>query len=204
MRKRIFIYMIMACMFCLAINWPTSEKGQAQETQQISMKVSEAIEEQAQEKEVDELIMQPDPLPWEDIPLSGDEQIMMSEMCAENNLSYAFALAILESESMYNPEAIGDEGRSIGYYQINMVNWPRMKEDYGLDPKNQIDNLVCGIYILAELFEKYDDPYLVIECYKCGESRGLELYNQGIYKTDQFDCEEICNRSEEIERSHGL
>lgn len=140
---------------------------------------------------------------YDDIPLSEEEQIHMQEVCRENNISYEFALALMESESHFDPEAVGDRGESIGYFQINSVNWPRMESEYGLDVSDPTDNITAGIKIMQELFEKYGDPFQVIMCYKCGESRGTELYDQGIYTTKQFDCAEICLNATNYERSHG-
>jgi len=136
----------------------------------------------------------------EEIPLDADLQEYMQGLCEENHLSFAFALMVMESESQYDPEAVGDEGRSIGYFQINQINWERMAEQYGYDVHKPRDNIASGIAILTELFEKYEDPYMVLLSYKCGESRGKDLFDQGIYTTVQFDCDELCRRAQEIER----
>jgi len=148
-------------------------------------------------------ITKPEFIAYEDIPLSEQEQIHMQRICKELNVSYEFCLAIMESESTFRADAVGDGGESIGYFQINRVNWERMATDYGLDVNDPMDNIECGVRIIWELFQKYNDPYLVIMCYKCGESRGMDLYEQGIYETHQFNCHELCERAAELERSHG-
>ena len=137
--------------------------------------------------------------PIDEIPLDADLQEYMQELCEENNLSFAFALMIMESESRYDPAAVGDNGESVGLFQINRVNWERMAEEYGYDVHDVKGNIGSGVAILTELFVKYDDPYRVILCYKCGETRGNDLFTQGIYKTVQFDCRELCERAQEIE-----
>ena len=114
-------------------------------------------------------------------------------------MSFAFARMIMESESRYHPAAVGDNGESVGLFQINRVNWERMAEEYGYDVHDVKGNIGSGVAILTELFAKYDDPYRVILCYKCGESRGNDLFAQGVYKTVQFDCRELCERAQEIE-----
>ena len=151
----------------------------------------ESVQEIAQEKNVYK--------PIDGIPLDADLQEYTQELCEENDLSFAFALMIMESESRYDPAAVGDNGESVGLFQINRVNWERMAEEYGYDVHDVKGNIGSGVAILTELFVKYDDPYRVILCYKCGESRGNDLFAQGVYKTVQFDCRELCERAQEIE-----
>lgn len=142
--------------------------------------------------------------PLSELPLDPEMQIYMYELCEENNLSFAFAAMVMESETNFNPAAVGDDGESVGYFQINRINWERMATEYGLDVHDPKDNIKCGVVMLTELFEKYEDPYMVLLAYKCGEHRGRELYEQGIYTTAQFDCEELCNRAIEIEGYMGI
>lgn len=142
--------------------------------------------------------------PLSELPLDPEMQIYMYELCEENNLSFAFAAMVMESETNFDPAAVGDGGESVGYFQINQVNWERMATEYGLDVHDPEDNIKCGVVMLTELFEKYEDPYMVLLAYKCGERRGRELYEQEIYTTTQFDCEELCNRAIEIEGYMGI
>lgn len=142
--------------------------------------------------------------PLSELPLDPEIQSYMYEVCEEYNLSFAFAAMVMESETHFDPAAVGDGGESVGYFQINRVNWERMEEEYGLDVHDPMDNIKCGIVMLTELFEKYEDPYMVLLAYKCGESRGRELFEQEVYTTLQFDCEELCNRAIEIEGYMGI
>lgn len=142
--------------------------------------------------------------PLSELPLDPEMQIYMYELCEENKLSFAFAAMVMESETNFDPVAVGDDGESVGYFQINQVNWERMATEYGLDVHDPEDNIKCGVVMLTELFEKYEDPYMVLLAYKCGERRGRELYEQEIYTTTQFDCEELCNRAIEIEGYMGI
>lgn len=174
--------------------------GEAKTVQCIQI---EEVRVQQDKLQAPALVTEPEFVAYEDIPLSHEEQIHMQQTCQELNVSYEFCLAIMESESTFRADAVGDGGESIGYFQINRVNWERMATDYGLDVNNPLDNIECGVRIIWELFEKYSDPYLVIMCYKCGESRGMDPYEQEIYANHQFDCKELCERAAELERSHG-
>ena len=135
------------------------------------------IEISARKKSVDAQDTEADESPevpftgWEDIPMDRGHQIFMHGLCKEYGLSYPFALMILESESAYNPTIIGDKGNSVGYFQINRINWERLA-DRGMNVHEPEGNIEAGVMMLSELFEKYKDPYAVIECYKCGETRG--------------------------------
>lgn len=142
--------------------------------------------------------------PLSELPLAPDMQLYLYELCEEHNLSFAFAAMVMESETNFDPAAVGDGGESVGYFQINQVNWERMATEYGLNVHDPEDNIKCGVVMLTELFEKYEDPYMVLLAYKCGERRGRELYEQEIYTTTQFDCEELCNRAIEIEGYMGI
>lgn len=133
--------------------------------------------------------------PYDFINLDEDYQIYMEERCADLEINFFLALSLMFSESSFNPEAIGDSGRSVGLFQINECNWERMDYVYGLDVHKPYDNIDAGLRILRELMNDYpDDVAAVIQCYKCGQARGEELMREGIY----LSCiEEIVNRAME-------
>ena len=201
MRKRGAILFVLCIAATIIVILPMRADCSRQEPEHISIPRvefesieairQESVQEISHEKNVYK--------PIDEIPLDADLQEYMQELCEDNNLSFAFALMIMESESRYDPAAVGDNGESVGLFQINRVNWERMAEEYGYDVHDVKGNIGSGVAILTELFVKYDDPYRVILCYKCGESRGNDLFAQGVYKTVQFDCRELCERAQEIE-----
>lgn len=196
--------LIVATIMIMAMVW--GKPLEAGEMKMVSLSTlrqpSEPVELMVEYLQAEETEWQFEPL--SELPLDPEMQIYMYEICEENNLSFAFAAMVMESETHFNPAAVGDGGESVGYFQINEVNWERMATEYGLDVHDPKDNIACGVVMLRELFEKYEDPYLVLLAYKCGESRGLDLYEQGVYTTIQFDCEELCNRAIEIEGYMGI
>lgn len=135
------------------------------------------------------------------IPLPDDLQIFAQEKCKEYEVSFTFFLAMLESESSFNKEAKGDSGNSVGYMQINKVNWDR----YGLNAFMPQDNIEIGIRMMSEYIKAYDDIDMVIMCYKAGEHRANELRDQNI-RLSACDTvleamawwEEALNRAERI------
>lgn len=112
---------------------------------------------------------------YEGVPMPADHQILAQELCSEYHVGYAFFLAMLESESTFNPDAVGDGSKSVGYMQINKPNWYR----YGLDAFEIYDNLEIGIRMLSELIEKYQECDAVIMAYKGGEAQADEWIAEG-------------------------
>lgn len=135
---------------------------------------------------------------FEDIPLTEEEQIALYSKCKSLHLNYWLMIALLESESSYQADAVSDTG-AIGYMQIAPCNWERMKDEYGLDATDSKQNLLCGAVMIKELIDKYGTLTQVIMAYKCGETRAQELIEQGVI----LDCvEEIAIRAMELDNAH--
>lgn len=135
---------------------------------------------------------------FEDIPLTEEEQIALYSKCKSLHLNYWLMIALLESESSYQADAVSDTG-AIGYMQIAPCNWERMKDEYGLDATDSKQNLLCGAVMIKELIDKYGTLTQVIMAYKCGEARAQELIEQGVI----LNCvEEIAIRAMELDNAH--
>lgn len=113
---------------------------------------------------------------YEDIPLSQVYQEWMQECCDKFHVGFAFALAIMESESSFDVYTKpGDGNKSLGAMQINKPNWYR----YGFDAHFPADNIYIGVRMLSELIEKYQECDMVVMAYKGGESFAEEWVAQG-------------------------
>ena len=102
-----------------------------------------------------------------------------------------------ERESQYNANAVGDSGRSLGLMQIQ-PKWHKGRMDkLGCD--NLLDarqNIMVGIDILLELFNKHDDVAWVLMAYNGGEAYANRNYNTGnISEYARY----IMTRAEEME-----
>lgn len=117
--------------------------------------------------------------PYDFIPLEDELQIYMEERCAEMNLSFFFCAALMQSESSFNKEAVSADGYDIGLFQIREPVWADVFKGYDL--RDPYDNIDCGLTIISNLFEKYEDVCVVLQCYKCGETKGLRLMEEGYY-----------------------
>lgn len=133
--------------------------------------------------------------PYDFISLSDDYQTFMENRCEALGINFFLAASLMFSESSFNPYVLGDNGNSIGLFQINKCNWERMEKDFGLDVTLPADNIEAGLRIFKELMDEYpDDVAAVIQCYKCGIGRGEELMKDGVY----LSCiEEIVDRAME-------
>ena len=85
-------------------------------------------------------------------------------------------MAIIEVESGCNARAEGDEGRSIGYMQIQ-PRWHQERIDkLGVtDLRNPYQNIKVGVDILLELFHKNPSIDWVLHAYNGGEAYANEL-----------------------------
>lgn len=115
--------------------------------------------------------------PYDFIPLDDELQIYMEERCAEMDLSFFFCCALMQSESSFNKEAISADGKDFGLFQIRKSVWQKVFPEF--DFEDPIDNIDCGLAIISGLFEKYEDVCIVLQCYKCGETKGLKLIDEG-------------------------
>ncbi len=85
-----------------------------------------------------------------DIPLTADQQQLVYDTAAQYELPYTLCLAVMATESSYDPQArCGD---CAGIMQINSNTYPTLAEDLGIadfDVYDFEDNARAGIYKLA-------------------------------------------------------
>ena len=114
-----------------------------------------------------------------DIPLSEELQVFTFNLCEEYGADYEMVLAIMDKESDYTASAIS-KSSDYGIMQINKINHKWLTEELEvtdfLDPEQ---NIRCGIYMLADLMKKYDDPHRVLMAYNMGERGAREYVAKG-------------------------
>lgn len=171
--KIVFVSIITLFSLCSFIDIdPQAETMQEQET---TTEQPTAI--------VEEVVQEPEPEPVYklcDIPLSQELQMWIIDYCKEMQMSPYLIMAMCERESQYNASAVGDNGRSLGIMQIQ-PRWhqDRMDKlgcDNLLDPQQ---NILLGIDILLELFNKRDDVAWVLMAYNGGEAYANKNYDAG-------------------------
>lgn len=111
-----------------------------------------------------------------EVPLSDDLQTATQAVCEKYGVPYALALAVIETESAFDPDA--DNGLCIGLMQINSVNFSWLSE-LGIDPHTYEGNVEAGVLILSRHMETYGDWHKALMAYNCGASGAANLWAQG-------------------------
>ena len=86
-----------------------------------------------------------------DVPMSDELQRYVREQAERQGVPFEIALAVIERESSYKPDAVSDTG------------------DFG----------EAGIYILGQAFQKYDDPDKALMAYNMGDSGMKAAWSKG-------------------------
>lgn len=125
---------------------------------------------------------------YEEVPLEWFLQEYAYRCCERYGVNKAFFLAMCESESSFDTDAVGDSGKSLGLMQINKCNWTK----YDLDASMVYDNLEIGIRMLSELIIKYEEFDHVVMAYKGGEAFADNYIREGKRLSV---CDEIAERT---------
>ncbi len=148
--------------------WRTEQIKQNTETNE-PIEAVETVAAPIEEKEIG----QPERI-YFDVPLSKEVQDTIFAECEKNNIDPALVVAIIERESDFDVETIGDGGRSVGLMQI-MVKWHRERMA-ALNCENLLDpcqNVTVGIDYLAEQIDRYDgDVAKAVVAYNRGHFDG--------------------------------
>ncbi len=100
------------------------------------------------------------------------------------NIDFPFVMGLIQTESAFNSDVVSSTN-DYGLMQINIVNHEWLQEKLGIkDFLDPYQNTRSGIYILRNLFEKYEDPAKVLMAYNLGETGAKNLWDKGIYETD--------------------
>lgn len=89
-----------------------------------------------------------------DVPLEDELQDYIIETCEEKGIDPAIVMAMIDKESKFTIDIVGDKGRSFGLMQIQ-PRWheERMKRLGVTDLLDPYQNVTVGIDILGELLE---------------------------------------------------
>lgn len=168
---------------------PGSEKGQIVEvlplrfSEEAEMKMTvkkEAADTEAPEETPAEAEEEAPSYLSDAVPLDHDTQAQVMGWCEEYGVPYSVALAVIEAESSFWPDA--ENGSCYGYMQISSINKSWLLQEIGVtDLKDPLQNLHSGIYMLGDLYGKYGDWHKVLVCYNCGETGAYNQYfSQGL------------------------
>lgn len=127
------------------------------------------------------------------VDMNREDQEEVFRICQNNDVAFPLVMAIIEHESQFNPSARSITGDS-GLMQINDVNAESLAEQGFTDLYDLHDNVSAGVYMLQELYCKYEDTTFVLMAYNAGEKGAKEQQKEGITETDYTN--EIESRAE--------
>lgn len=112
------------------------------------------------------------------------EQEFLFYLCKGYDLDYSLIMAVIQVESDFDKKLVSNTN-DYGYMQINKMNHTELTNILGvtdyLDPEQ---NMRAGCYTFRKLFEKYQQPNLVLMAYNMGETGAKRLWREGIYETE--------------------
>lgn len=114
-----------------------------------------------------------------DVPMSDELQRYIREQAERQDVPFEIALAVIERESSYQPDAVSDTG-DFGLMQINICNHRWLYEELGItDVMDPEQNIEAGLYILGQAFQKYDDLDKALMAYNMGDSGMKSAWSKG-------------------------
>ena len=132
---------------------------------------------------------EPEPEPEIDIypvDLDPDLQRYIIKTCKEYKINPSIVIAMCFYESSFNPDAVGDNGESMGLMGISpRWCWPEMERLNCPDMTDPYQNVTVGIDIIARKMAKYDgNPEMALMAYNAGDAGAHRLwFDNGIYST---------------------
>lgn len=118
-----------------------------------------------------------------DCEMNEDLQEFIFYLSNAYNIDFTFVMAQIQKESSFKSNIVSNTS-DYGLMQINKINHEWLQEKLGitdfLDPEQ---NITAGMYILRQLFEKYEEPSMVLMAYNMGEDGASRLWKKGIYET---------------------
>lgn len=120
--------------------------------------------------------------------------------CKEYGVDYYMVLALIERESCYHWDKVGDNGNSKGYMQIYEKWHTELMEAEGVtDLFNPYQNIRVGLNCLREIQDKYlasSGENCVLMVYNMGESTAKKLWAKDIYSSAY--SREVIARAQEL------
>lgn len=116
-----------------------------------------------------------------EISLSDDEQLQIRDITDDFEIDFELVLAIIKTESDFNPTMIGDNGNSFGLMQIQPKWWTSYFNQYECsDWLSVSDNVTVGCAILRYLYDSYGSTEKVLNAYNTGNPNRYNGYSQRV------------------------
>lgn len=132
------------------------------------------------------------------VPLDTVLQDYIFTLCEREHINPAFIIAIIERESNYCSTAVGDNGNSLGFMQINTCWQSERMNKLGItDLFSPIQNVTIGIDIISELTKSSEDMCWILQAYNGGIEYANNNFRNQKYNTDYTDY--VIERMQELD-----
>lgn len=115
------------------------------------------------------------------IDVKGISNEMIDDIATRSGVDPNIVKAIIQEESGGNPNAVGDNGESIGLMQIQPKHHKKRMEELGIvslfDPQ---ENVILGCSILSDLYDKYGNYEDALSVYNSGNTEDGKAYAERI------------------------
>ena len=130
--------------------------------------------------------------------ISENAYAYCEQIGSQYNICPELLMAIIETES--SGQAYATNGNCIGLMQVSSrYHGGRMQKLGVSNLYEEYDNILTAADYLAELFQKYKEPSLVLDIYN-GNSKAMYNYENGTLSTY---ADKILTRASELEKLHG-
>lgn len=121
------------------------------------------------------------------VPMPYEWQDYMRTYCEEYGCPYPLALAVAQTESNFDMDAVGASGE-VGIMQLNPgpggSYHAEIQAATGLDPTTTSGNIAGGCYKLGTYLAKYENVEKAAMAYNMGEAGAKAAWKNGITSTD--------------------
>lgn len=132
------------------------------------------------------------------VPLSEDLQNHIFEVCAGYDIDATLVIAMIEKESNYDPDVIGDNGQAFGLMQVQPRWHSERIDSLGVDDLlDPYQNIIVGVDYLAELFEKGNSVEWTLMAYNGGFAHADRHVDRG--EVSEY-CKDVLNTVEVLGR----
>ena len=121
------------------------------------------------------------------VPLDDDFQLFVIRLCEEHHIDPAIVFAMIDRESDFNADCIGDNGASFGLLQIQTQHHKDRMDKLGVtDLFDPYQNVTVGVDYLAELIDYYDgNVEMALMAYNAGQTGAYNYwFSAGVYSND--------------------
>lgn len=119
-----------------------------------------------------------------DVPMDKELQLFIIGLCEEKRIDPAIVLAMIERESRFKADVIGDNGKSFGLMQIMKHYHLKRMDKLGVtDLLDPYQNVTVGVDYLLEMLERYNgDVECALMAYNAGNAGAYKYwFSKGVY-----------------------